>query len=241
MAFGGGYFALTFLQDLSRRNPGLMDLSTLLQGRTSARFWRGKHAQLPADRLYAIYIAHHYRGIVTNEAAWSSPFVLSMVKGEGRKFAEQSVAEHPAPTAEEITAADAAVGKFVPKSQPFAGDPPPWLPAMVLVGSLAIYVCIPALVAALLFRGGLVLLIAGVTFVRRDGQRASRLRLLWRAMVAWSPSFLAFVLSILAVSKQVNWGPWLALALPGLLAVVSVALPTRGLQDRLAGTWPVPR
>ena len=101
--------------------------------------------------------------------------------------------------------------------------------------------CIPALVAALLFRGGLVLLIAGVTYVRRDGQRASRLRLLWRAMVAWSPSFLVFVLSILAVSTKLNWGPWLALALLGLLAVLSVALPVRGLQDRLAGTWPVPR
>jgi hypothetical protein len=52
---------------------------------------------------------------------------------------------------------------------------------------------------------------------------------------------LAFVLSILAISKQLNWGPWLALALPILLAVLSVALPKRGLQDRLAGTWPVPR
>ena len=110
-----------------------------------------------------------------------------------------------------------------------------------MVGSLAVYVCIPALIAALLFRGGMVLLIAGVTFVRKDGQRASRLRLLWRAMVAWSPSFLAFMLSILAISKQLAWGPWLALALLGLLTAGSVALPVRGLQDRLAGTWPVPR
>ena len=85
------------------------------------------------------------------------------------------------------------------------------------------------------------MLIAGVTFVRKDGQRASRLRLLWRAIVAWSPSFLALVLSILAISKQLNWGPWLALALLGLLTAWSVALPGRGLQDRLAGTWPVPR
>jgi hypothetical protein len=232
---------MTFMQDLTRKNPGLMELNTLLQMRASGRFWGGKNAQLPADRLFAIYIARHYRGMITNEASWSSPFVLSMIKGEGRKFAEQSVAEHPAPTVEEIKEADAAVGKFVPKNQPFAGKAPPWLPAMVTVGSLVVYVCIPALIAALLFRGGLVLLIAGVTFVRKDGQRASRLRLLWRAIVTWSPSLLAFILSILAISKQVNWGPWLTLALPCLLAVLSVALPGRGLQDRLAGTWPVPR
>ena len=56
---------------------------------------------------------------------------------------------------------------------------------------LAIYVCMPALIAALLFRGGLVLRMAGMTFVRRDGKRASRLRVFWRALVAWSPLWLA--------------------------------------------------
>jgi uncharacterized RDD family membrane protein YckC len=241
LACGGGLFALSFLQGIDQRSPGLMDLSGLLQLRTSGHFWVGKQAQLPTDSQLANYIARHYRGIITNAASWSSPYVLSLIKGESRRFAEQSVAEHSAPTEAEIAEADAAVGKYVPKYHPIAGKPAPWLPAMMLLGTLAIYVCIPALVAALLFRGGLVLLIAGVTFVRRDGQRAFRLRLLWRAMVTWSPSFLAFVLSILAVAKQVNWGPWLALALPGLLAVLSVALPVRGLQDRLAGTWPVPR
>ena len=116
--------------------------------------------------------------------AWSGPMVLAMIKGDARKFAEQSVAEHSAPTAAEIAEADAAVGKFVPKQQPFSGKPPAWLTPVVLIVSLAGYVCIPALIAALLFRGGLVLLIAGVTFVRKDGQRASRLRVVWRALVA---------------------------------------------------------
>ena len=112
LACAVGLFSLTFLQEITRRNPGLMDLSTLLQMRTSARFWGGKNAQLPADRQIAIYIAHHYRGLITNAASWSSPFVLAMIKGDARKFAEQSVAEHPAPTAAEIAEADAAVGKY---------------------------------------------------------------------------------------------------------------------------------
>ena len=110
-----------------------------------------------------------------------------MIKGDARKFAEQSVAEYPAPTAAEIAEADAAVGKFVPKEQLFAGKMPASMPVMVLVASLLFYVGLPALIAALLFRGGLVLLIAGVTYVRRDGPRASRLRLFWRSLVAWSP------------------------------------------------------
>ncbi|MCX6924402.1 MAG: hypothetical protein NT154_14490 [Verrucomicrobia bacterium] len=112
---------------------------------------------------------------------------------------------------------------------------------MVLATSLLAYVGLPALVAALVFRGGVVLLIAGVTYVRKDGQRASRLRLLWRALVTWSPLVPMAGLSALALAKHWPWQPWLALALLGLLTAVSIALPTRGLQDRLAGTWPVPR
>jgi hypothetical protein len=237
----GGYFGLTFMQELTRKNPGLLDLGTLLQVRTSGRFWGGKNAKLPTDRQFAIYIAHHYRGLITNAASWSNPYVLAMIKGEARTFAEQSVAEHTAPTEAEIKEADAAVEKHVPKQQFFAEKLPPAMPVMVIIGSLLLYVGLPALVAALLFRGGVVLLIAAVTYVRKDGLRASRLRLLWRALVAWSPVLAAFFLVILAFTKHWVWQPWLALALLGLLAALSVALPRRGLQDRLAGTWPVPR
>jgi hypothetical protein len=38
------------------------------------------------------------------------------------------------------------------------------------------------------------LLLAGVTFVCRDGTRASRLRVLWRTLVAWCPMLLMLVL-----------------------------------------------
>ena len=129
----------------------------------------------------------------------------------------------------------------MPKQEFFAGKLPPAFPVMLLTGSLMFYVGLPALIAAVLFRGGIVLLIAGVTFVRRDGVRASRLRLFWRAMLVWGPSFLMLVVSVLAMAKHLTWQPWLAVALLGLLAAASVALPERGLQDRLAGTWPVPR
>ena len=164
-----------------------------------------------------------------------------MIKGDARKFAEQSVAEYPASTEAEIKEADAEVGKYVPKQQAFAQKLSPALLAMMMAMSLFVYVGLPALVAALLFRGGLVLLIAGVTHARRDGARASRLRLLWRAIVVWGPVFLVFSVTMLALVKHLTWQPWLALALLGLLAAVSLVLPRRGLQDYLAGTWPVPR
>ena len=227
-----------------QRNPGVMELSILLQMRAKAGPFGGKPAHWPADRQVAIYIAHHYRGTITNSASWSSPMMLAMIKGEARKFAEQSVAEHPAPTPEEIKAADAALAEKLAPVRPtstFFEKPPPWAPAMLMVGMLACYGCIPALIATLLFRGGLVLLITRVTFVRKNGQPASRLRLLWRAIVTWSPLLPAFFLPFLAMLPHMAWVPWLGLALLGLLAAGSAALPGRGLQDRLAGTWPVLR
>jgi hypothetical protein len=224
---GGSFFALRLVQGITREYPDMMDLSMLLQVRTTGRLFGGKKAHLPTDRQIAIYIAHHYRGFITNETAWSSWMVMSSIKGASRKFAEQSVAEHPAPTEAEIKEAEAAVGKHVP--------------VVVMAVTLLVYVGLPAVVAALLFRSGLVLLIAGVTYVRKDGLRASRLRLLWRAMVTWSPVAPVFGVATAALQTHWVWAPWLALALLGLLAAVSLALPTRGLQDRLAGTWPIPR
>jgi hypothetical protein len=241
VAGGCGFFGVAFMRQLTQKNPGLMDLTTLLQMRTSARFWGGKNAKLPTDPQMAIYIAQHYRGLITNETQWSSPYVLVMIKGEGRKFAEASVAEHPVPTEAEIADADAAVDKYLPKQQFFAEKTPPGLPVMVLAASLLFYVGLPALVAAALFRGGMILLVAGVTYVRKDGARASRLRLVWRCLVAWAPVLPTFAVAIAALGKHWMWQPWAALVLLGLLAALSVALPERGLQDRLAGTWPVPR
>jgi hypothetical protein len=241
LASVGVLFAMTFLQQLMQHNLGLIKMNIVLRLRPSAQFFGNKNAQLPTDRQIALYIAGHYRGIITNEAAWSNPMALGMIKGEPRKFAEQSVAEHPALTEAETTEADAAVDKHLPKQQFFAEKLSPALPAMVIAAALLVYVGLPALVAALLFRGGVVLLIAGVTYVRKDGVRASRLRLFWRAMVVWGPVFPVFVVAILAHTIHWVWQPWLALGILGLLAAASIALPVRGLQDRLAGTWPVPR
>ena len=237
----GGYFGLRMMQELTQKNPGVMELNALLQMRSTTRLFGLKNAHLPTDRQLAIYIAHHYRGLITNSATWSNPMVMGMIKGGSREFAEQSVADYPAPTKAEIKEADAAVGKHVPKQMPFGDGLSPALLVLIVTATLFIYVALPAVLAAVLFRGGLALLIAGVAYVRRDGQRASRLRLFWRAIVTWGPVFPIFALAVAGFAQHLGWAPWLALALLGLLAALSLALPTRGLQDRLAGTWPVPR
>jgi len=237
-----GVLGLSIMEHWSRANPGLAELQELLQTRTTYHSRWAKNHPHPTDRQFAIYIAGHYRNVITNDAAWASGLALAYIKGEPRRFAEQSVADNPAPTETELKDADAALEKFRPKTSPFEPMKQPWFPFAIVAGSLAIYVGLPALVAALVFRGGLVLLAARVTFVRGDGLRASRLRAFWRALVAWSP--IAFGL-VLVIALRGSMSLLAALSLGALLVcgltILSVALPERSLPDRLAGTWPVPR
>jgi uncharacterized RDD family membrane protein YckC len=236
-------FGQAFLEQWSRSNPGLLELNLLLNQRTAMNFRWTKNQPHPTDRQFAIYIASHYRAVVTNDAAWTDVFTMAMIKGETRRFAEQSIAEHPAPTEEEIKEADTAMKKPLANLQVFDPAKQPWFPFAGAVALLVLYVGIPALMAALLFRGGLVLLIARVTFVRKDGARASRLRVFWRALVAWSPIFLLGL--VLVAGLKVYFGLFTASLVASLficgLAILSLALPDRGLPDRLAGIWPVPR
>ena len=86
-------------------------------------------------------------------------------------------------SAPERADADKALNPIVRRQRELNLPPAPTLVSIVFVTTLFFYVGLPALIAALLFRGGLVLLATGITFVRSDGLRASRLRLFWRALV----------------------------------------------------------
>ena len=141
----------------------------------------------------------------------------------------------------------------------------------ILAGLFTLYlVSFFALGAALLFRGGLLMYLAGVTVVNRDGTPASRGRVFWRNFIAVLPLTLLLLLGTIGYYNipTATWGTWLlnyitinithggwldveemlvAAGLIGLiglqviLTIVSLVLPNRSLQDRLAGTWLVPK
>ena len=167
---------------------------------------------------------------------------MSMVNVEGRRFAERSLVDHPQPSEQEIQEAETALKPYVRDTKPLGFLQERWFPLVALGMALLVYVGLPALVCALLFRGGLVLWALGVAIVRADGVRASRLRVFWRALVAWSPVALAPVLTaVLAPVVGVFGSAALVTALVLSLAVLSLVHRERSLQDRLAGTWLVPR
>lgn len=117
-----------------------------------------------------------------------------------------------------------------------------WLPLFAAAVALVIYVGLPAILASVICRGGLVMLVCGVAVTRLEGTRASRLRCLWRSLVTWSPWLLAPVLiPILRPSGDITETAPLVCGFAAVLAAISLCLPERSLQDRIAGTCLVPR
>ncbi len=228
------------LVQFAENHPGVLELNTLLEGRWAMKTFSKQ--PVPTDEQYGVYIASHFGSLITNQAKWTSPLALALVKGDARRFAERSVAEHPAPRAEEIADAEAALKPFVPPQDLLTFQQmPPHMPFIVAHSTLIFYVGFPALIAALFFRGGLVLRLAGVALVGRDGTRAARWRVFWRALVAWVPVVASIGLYLSPKPSPLSALQWAGLAGLGVLVVISLALPRRSLPDRLAGTWMVPR
>jgi len=111
-----------------------------------------------------------------------------------------------------------------------------------------------SLIMAMLYRGGHSYAYLGVAVVMSDGSQVSRLRALMRSLIAWSPGILCSLLAVIWSGKilypfteiiaQIPYPIWLYFSLViifilgGLWAVI---IPERGPQDRIVGTYLVPR
>jgi hypothetical protein len=99
---------------------------------------------------------------------------------------------------------------------------------------------------ALLFRGGIARLVAGLAFVRKDGRPASVWVCWLRSLLTWLPLLLALLLVILLQVHRPYWVYvrtvlWvLAIGVLPLMAVVALRRPDRTPLDRLFGTYIVP-
>jgi hypothetical protein len=100
---------------------------------------------------------------------------------------------------------------------------------------------------AFLFRGGLSLRVAGLALVRGDGRDALRLQCAWRALLVWAPvvAFLVLAVWVDVAFPTLCWlGSVFQVLFPLVLlgfALLALRFPARGLHDRLAGTYLVPR
>ncbi len=232
---------IDMMKKWSRENPEIFSLHQVMNYRQALRnpFLAGNRTG-PSDELFSIYIAEHYRPLVNSEA-WQSTTALIFIQGSQRLFVEKSLTDFPNPTDAQIAEADEAIHKQVQQMEGGMEKIPAWAPLVVAASGFIFYVGLPAILASLICKGGLVMLTCGVAVARPDGTRATRLRCFWRSLVTWSPWVLfpiimAFLTPSLGAINAVIMAGLLA-----LLAVISVMLPNRSLQDRIAGTCLVAR
>ena len=102
-------------------------------------------------------------------------------------------------------------------------------------------------VFALLFRGGLSLYFAGLALVRRSGRPLGRLWCALRELLIWTPFTFGIVLTVwiqmsqplMAQTRAIIW--LLTLLLLPVYVVIALRQPSRPPQDRLLGSYIVPR
>ena len=121
-----------------------------------------------------------------------------------------------------------------------------WETALAVVAGMFLVVAFFAMFGAFFARGGLTLRAFGAAVVNRRGEPASRFRALWRAAIAWS--LVPVAVAVVSGDKSPGDLPLptvilhsLPMALFAAGAVWAILRPGRGIQDRIAGTWIVPR
>jgi hypothetical protein len=174
---------------------------------------------------------------------------MNRIRGE-HALAARAIASHLQRSPEQIKKADEAAAKVIADhSKGLAALQTPlayWTLAVVMAAFASAAVGVLALLGSLVARGGFTFRPFGAALVTRDGSQASRFRALLRTIVAWSPILLLCVLVVkgsspqkAAVGQTLLQTLVLAVFIAG--AIWAVLHPARGIQDRIAGTWIVPR
>jgi hypothetical protein len=248
-------FAQFMVRRFMEAQPDVMPLQFCLIQLHGLERQSGNKDNSKERQALEVYIAGRFGKTISDPATWTSPFAAG-INEDMRAKARQIVAEHPSPSEKEFAEAKAV-------AEPLAGGPDmaiffggrSILPTVALqAGTLTLLLALFSIFCALVFRSGLAMLVFGVVAVKRDGSRAGRLRVFWRALVTWLP-FVAGSVGLVAlggllyadpavfesISVVLGTASALALTLFAALAIVSALLPVRSIQDRLAGTWLVPR
>jgi len=208
----------------------------------------GKPGQAADRDALETYIAGRFAPVITNALLWNEFNTRVIITDPLRREAERILTRRPPPSPAQFAEASARVERFFKKSPDLAAQEAikqMKLATAVLVvgyGNAVIFVVLPCLIASLLFRGGAMVKLLGIVFVNRSGALSSRWRVAWRNLAAWLPFLLLLPgVRLLAPGMGVNGSIVAGVGLSAALALASALLPKRGLADRLAGTWLVPR
>jgi hypothetical protein len=198
----------------------------------------------PADReAVEIVLASRYRTVLADQAIYTPTRVLRLTPAH-KTLADRILRRSVEPRSVDAAAARPEVRGMLEEGARLKQPPMAEMAVSSFYGMLTIAALL-ALFAALATRG-VMLRLLGFEIVTADGRLAPRWRVLARAAIAWSPLLLPMVVLIVlgrfgASAAEVIAPFTTALVIQCAGAIVAIAQPSRGLQDRLAGTWIVPR
>jgi hypothetical protein len=200
-------------------------------------------------RAFRLHIAGHHRSLVEDTNFWAHPVVAKALSAEQRRIAEEAIADNPSVTAGKLEEADATIRYLRAAIRAADTELPQWAG----FGAFWVFVMFAALLdfgCVLLLGEGLFLRLLGVATVNRNGDKASRARLLGRTILAWTPCGLGAAVSLalwltwlpgLETSAAATWTFGICILLIIGLMAWAVWKPARSLQDLAVGTWLVPR
>lgn len=155
---------------------------------------------------------------------------LTGLTASQRSLLETLSARHPSVDPEALGRAQRTAGLVPPDAARFSA---------IQYTVLALPAALIGLLSAVLARGGLSLFVGGIAVQNARGEPASRVRCLWRAVLAWLPALVLLAPPLLSVPLVPIVLASAAASLAG--GIYALWCPARGLQDQLAGTWLVPR
>ena len=197
-------------------------------------------------RSFKIHFAGHHRALIENTNFWAHPAVAEVLSPDLRRVAQESLTEYPTVSPQRLEEADATLRLLRRGMLDADRSQPQWI-GLVCFWAMTMLAALLDLGCVVMLGEGLYLRLLGVAVVTREGRRASRLRLLGRALMAWSPGAVGV---LLALAMMLAWlpsfdsrvpavvwvlGPLTLLGLAG--AAWAVWKPARGLPDLAARTW----
>jgi hypothetical protein len=203
----------------------------------------GANALAAADREAAeIVLASRYRSVLADKTLYT-PERLLLLTPQHKTLADRIRQRSVDPRSVDAAAARPAVRSLLEAGARFELPPTGPMAVILFYGAL-VMAALVGLLVALATRGG-ILRMLGFELVTADGRLASRWRVLARAVIAWLPLLLPAIVSTTLGGIASGPSGLLTVMAAALLlqlggAIAAIAHPSRGLQDRVAGTWIVP-
>ncbi len=201
-------------------------------------------------RAFKIHFAGHHRALIEDTNFWAHPAVSEALVPDLRRVAEEALKDYPTVSAQSLEEADAALRLLRRGILDADRTVPQWV-ALFCFWVVLIAVALLDLGCVLVLGEGVFLRLLGVATVTRSGCRASRLRLLGRTLLTWSPCAVGASLSL---ALMYEWLPGFNSSVPvtvwilgplTLLVMASVTRaiwkPAHSLPDLVVRTWLVPR